>query len=294
MNIIRFLFWKTRIVWLIGIPLFTLVFFFPYWFFLCPIIWRRRQELAVVNSAWNSPWLYGYWLVSAFIWALLSLTAIFCCKSSKQSDYPSSWLPDEFLLRLSRSNSDSAHSVPIRLTEHRIQPRKDADETVHYDKESKIEFVSGSFQPPLKCLPPSRLSEIDFAWEEDIPWLSGGSRMTTFRSKLINPPSSRAVMQQVAEDSSVYQISEPDTSLASKEIAEIEDDVSPFELLSVEYPSEKYENYFHLTPAGTPSKSPSPSRGASVSTLDVEDLARELELFNQVAQELKEKSGSQN
>ena len=129
----------------------------------------------------------------------------------------------------------------------------------------------------------------------------GGNRTTTFRPKkklvphltlnsghsaYVIPAVIDVTVSQHAEVNEDYLISERQ---AKKDECE-EGGSQNLGKLSADVPMEKIENYYHLTPVGTPSSSSAsstpPPPNVSLSTSTMDDLFREIEFFNQVAQEL--------
>lgn len=294
MNFLHSFFRKTRLVWVVGIPLFTLMFFLPYWFILCPLIWQQESH-QVDSYVWKSPWLYGYWLVSACLWLLCLFAHIFCCKPINPTDINCT-KSDEFLIRLYRSKSSPPliSTIPVRISSHKIQPRREI-RGVCAASEQKAPYValySAQVEPPVKGLPPP--PESDYVWDEDIPWLAG-NRTSTFRSNQNNFTSRTAVDSGPVANIDMmdfHEIRVEEDFLTSTKAEDSEDMPSNLEMLSAEMPTGKIGGFYHLTPVGTPSSSsasptPPPSTNLSVSTLAMDDFLKEIEFFNQVAQELK-------
>ncbi|XP_059353354.1 uncharacterized protein LOC132088419 [Daphnia carinata] len=177
MNFIRSLFVGTKPIWTVGFPTFTLLFFLPYWFILCPFVWHRRHEDIVNHRAWNSPWLYGYWLAATGVWVAVFLVALCCWKQNDHQCDDTEIGSGTYLL----SSQHSKNSVPFCITPLPVQPKKEEREVPSF--KGRISEVDVSFvqvQPmPLKTMPASRPSELDFTWDnEDIQWLIEGNETT--------------------------------------------------------------------------------------------------------------------
>lgn len=169
-----------------GLPVFTFVFFLPYWFILCPFLWRKYPAVGINNRAWNSPWLYGYWLTAAGVWISVYIADKYCCKREKNlEDDEDSLRSTEKLLLPSQSFKTS---TPFRVTPLAVQPKREESEIPGSIEQHirGIDITYAYVQPKssLKTMPPSRPSENEFTWDnEDIPWSSGeGESVDSFYS----------------------------------------------------------------------------------------------------------------
>jgi len=159
----------------VGLPAFTFIFFLPYWLILCPLLWRKYPVVGINNRAWNSPWLYGYWLTAAGVWIFVYIADKCCYKKGKNLENDEDFLRSAEKLLPSKSFKTS---TPFRITSLPAQPKRDKSE-IPGSIQQHIRGIDISYayvQPKssLKTMPPSRPSENEFTWDnEDIPWSSG-------------------------------------------------------------------------------------------------------------------------
>lgn len=258
-------FHKARCFWLVGAPAFTLIFFLPYWFFLCPIIWRI--ELYETNPSWNSPWVYWYWIVSLVFWAVIILATLTCCKRTRRHSISDRNSDSYLFLHNVSGNFQNSSSLPLRITHHVIQPkRKECSAAFSQLSDVKINVGHTPIQVPVRDLAVVRSSGMDFAWDEDVPWFTARTRMSTFRPNETTSSIPSIVPETASYDSNLRDAvsrinSNPllPSDLHSNGVGD-DGDKQNLDLLVVEYPPENFHTYFYLTPVGTPStRSPSPS-----------------------------------
>lgn len=88
---------------------------------IIPAIWHRRRETTEFNNLSKSPWLYGYWLVSAGVWVLVFLVGLYCWK--KDSHHES-----EEELNFREPLLQSQHNVsrkPFYIVPMPVQPKRE-------------------------------------------------------------------------------------------------------------------------------------------------------------------------
>ena len=267
MRFIRSFFFDMNPVWTIGVPFFTLFFFLPYWFILCPIICHRKHEAVGTNCSWNSPWLYFYWLAAAVIWVIVFSTAVYCWRQNYKDCNESDLGCDQYLL----SSQHCKKPVPFRLIslsgQHNycIPTKKKANvlpQVIPLQTEingDDISCIQGQ-SPMLTTIPSSRPSQSDFTWDdEEISWL-GENEETTLDSSL----------REIVPEPHVEMILDNIYLANSPQEPEGEDLQQDFEFLAVEHRSV----YYQLTPTGSPPDSPSfkeLSSTESKSELEMED-----------------------
>lgn len=246
MRLIRSLFFGMRPIWTVGVPVFTLFFFLPYWFILCPIIWHRKQEVIGYNCSGNSPWLYLYWLVAAVVWAIVFSIAVYCWKPNNHVCDESDLGSDQYLL----SSQQCKTPVPFLLTSLSLQhtcrtpTKKMEKEVIPLQKQiiNGVDISCTQDQPTLMTIPSSRPSESEFTWDhEEISWLRENAE-TTFSSHRKSIPEPH--IEMILDKSSLA---------SSPQEPESEDLQQDFEFLGIEYRAD----YYQLTPTGSPPDSPS-------------------------------------
>lgn len=166
---------KTRPIWTVGLPAFVIVFFLPYWLIVCPLLWRKFPAVGVNNRAWNSPWLYGYWLAAAGVWIFVYIAATYCCKGKNNQQNDEDYMKStEKLLPTSQTFKTS---TPFHITSLPVQPKREEGEIPtgssiqQHIRGIDISYAYVQPKSSLKSMPPSRPSENEFTWDnEDIPW----------------------------------------------------------------------------------------------------------------------------
>ncbi|XP_032792968.2 uncharacterized protein LOC116929736 [Daphnia magna] len=254
MNFIRSLFVDTKPIWTVGFPTFTLLFFLPYWFILCPFVWHRRHENVANNRAWNSPWLYGYWLAATGVWVAVFLVALCCWKRNDQHCEETEMGTGTYLL----SSQHYKSSVPFCITPLPVQPKKEEREETSFKgkiREMDVSFVQ--VQPmPFRTMPASRPSELDFTWDhEDIQWLIESNETTDPTN--LGSFGSTISLESLTERVRIESIPDQNIELKSPSCdsplsPDSENGDHDYAFLGVEHRTD----YYQLTPTGSP---PSPS-----------------------------------
>ena len=117
------IFRKTNLVWTLGVPLFTLIFFVPYWFLIVRRAWGGRY------FSFGSPAFYGYWLVALAVWLVIVGIDILCKRrriAEKDRGQKSHNVAHEFLFNWNpfAQSAMSQATIPHTPNWLAIQPRR--------------------------------------------------------------------------------------------------------------------------------------------------------------------------
>jgi hypothetical protein len=213
MSTIRGLCRGTKLVAILGVPIFSLLFFAPYWFLLTPVICcnviRGSTRDVGVTPPLKSLWFIGYWMAAGIL-SLVVLLIVYLCnryanRAPEETDTEEA--SSEFLFNWRRQRSTES-LVPLAIKSHVVQPldptkfpilRKKSRERANTEITSTVlstppnvqqakaadvkspSTESSDYHTRSKRPLVTRPSDPDLSWEDNVPWVQ-------MRRKLISPP----------------------------------------------------------------------------------------------------------
>ena len=208
MSTIRGLCRGPKLVAILGVPIFSLLFFAPYWFLLTPVICcnviRGSTRDVGVTPPLKSWWFIGYWLAAGTL-SLVVLLIVYLChryanRAPEETDTEEA--SSEFLFNWRRHRSTDS-LVPLAMKSHVVQPmdptefpilRKKSRERANTEASSAlvspprnaqqsktVDDNSSDYHTRSKRPLVTKPSDPDMSWEDNVPWIQ-------MRKKLISPP----------------------------------------------------------------------------------------------------------
>ena len=282
--------------------IFTGIFFLAYWFILCPVIWANESYSPEVNRSWHSPWLYGYWLVSAFVWIIVFFLAYSYYKRKNlknRCDNTETECSSEFLLVLNRTPSTSApETIPlsVQMQMHQmVQVYRENESSASCQiAETEIGLSLEKIQPPSTYTPSVYMarSTDPILLEEDVPWFNKSvSRCSTFRSQTPHVPNPILITDDqgsISPPKHLHPVAQPDSGHPD------EQDELEFERAEACLDPETFRSYYQLTPSVTPCSSPECSPpvlieplSKSFDAVDMDTFFKEIDFLHKIERELR-------